>query len=107
MSSPDTILVGDVTYIREDLAKTAVKPNGNRCVVVADRGWIFAGDLTEENGRIQLARAINVVRWSGVGFDGMIENPKSDKVVLKSVADVDLPAGAEVFRVPVSDSWGL
>jgi hypothetical protein len=26
---------------------------GTRAVVVVDRGWIFAGDVTRENGRIK------------------------------------------------------
>lgn len=81
---------------------------GNRAVVVVDRGWIFAGDVTEENGRITLSRVIHVFRWESIGFDGMIKDPKSGKVTLRSIpGQVDLPSGAEVFRVPVSQDWGL
>ena len=80
---------------------------GNRAVVVVDRGWIFAGDITEENGRIKLARALIIFRWSSIGFSKMIETPKSEKVDLRPCSDVDIPADAEIFRVPVSDDWGL
>jgi hypothetical protein len=83
------------------------KASGNRAVVVVDRGWIFAGDVTRENGRIRLARALHVFKWESVGFAGMIENPKKAKADLRPVADVDIPEGAEIFCVPVAAEWGL
>ena len=96
------IVIDGVTYIPE-----SSKPVGNRAVVVVDRGWIFAGDVVRENGRIKLSRAIHVVRWESIGFDGVIANPKSSKVVLKQITDVDIPEGAEIFCVPVSEDWGI
>lgn len=83
------------------------KATGTRAVVVVDRGWIFAGDVTRENGRIKLSRALHVLRWESVGFSGMINNPKKAKADLRPVADVDIPEGAEIFCVPVADQWGL
>ena len=81
---------------------------GSRAVVVVDRGWIFAGDVTRENGRIRLERAVWVFRWESIGFDGVIADPRSEQVTLKKMENpVDLPAHAEVFCVPVSDDWGL
>ncbi len=108
MSSKNTITIDGVEYVRADSVTNYEPPEGTRHVIVIDRGWIFAGDVTEENGRIILKRPVNVVRWSGVGFDGMLANPKSDKVALKPIANpVNLPAGSEVYRVPVADDWGL
>lgn len=79
----------------------------NRCVVVVDRGWIFAGDVTEENGRIRLSDAVWVFRWEECGFDGVLANPKNSKVTLKKMNHVvDIPRESEVFRVPVSEDWG-
>ena len=83
------------------------KTNGNRAVVVVDRGWIFAGDVTRKDGRIRLSRALHVFKWESVGFAGMIDNPKKAKADLRPVADVDLPEGAEIFCVPVAAEWGL
>jgi hypothetical protein len=83
------------------------RSTGTRAVVVVDRGWIFAGDVTRENGRIKLSRALHVFKWESVGFAGMIENPKKAKADLRPVADVDMPDGAEIFCVPVADGWGL
>lgn len=100
---PDTLMIDNVKYVRED--SVAVKPNGNRAVIVVDRGWIFAGDVTRENGRIKLSRALHVFKWESVGFAGMLENTK--KADLRKITDVDIPEDAEIFCVPVHESWGL
>lgn len=80
---------------------------GTRAVVVVDRGWVFAGDVTRENGRIKLRNALHVFKWESVGFAGMIADTKKAKADLRPIADVDIPEGAEVFCVPVADGWGL
>lgn len=111
-SKPKTIKIDEVEYVRADAVAKPV-PNGTRVVLVVDQGWIFAGDVvptagTPSCGRIRLSRAVNVVNWSNVGFDGMLKDPKSKSIVIKSLEhDVDVPAGAELFRIPVSDNWGL
>jgi len=102
----EKISINGVNYVKE--GSQTFLPSGPRNVVVADRGWIFAGDLTEKDGRIYLDNAILVQSWSEIGFDGMLENPKSSKVRLKKLKyRVDLPADAELFRVPVDANWGL
>ncbi len=80
---------------------------GTRAVVVVDRGWIFAGDVTRKDGRIHISNVLHVFRWESLGFAGMIETPKKAKADLRPIADVDIPAGAEVFSVAVADGWGL
>jgi hypothetical protein len=93
------MIIDGVKYVPE-------KSAGKRAVVVVDRGWIFAGDVTETDGRIKLTRALWVFRWETIGFDGVIANPK--KAILKVMTtDVDLPAESEIFRCPVGDDWGL
>ena len=99
----NSIEINGVEYVRADTQQV-----GTRAVVVVDRGWIFAGNVTRENGRIRLDRAVWVFRWESVGFDGMIANPESSQVSIRSMPNgVDLPEGAEIFCVPVDDSWGL
>ncbi len=82
------------------------KSTGTRAVVVVDRGWIFAGDVTRKDGRIYLSNALHVFKWVSVGFAGMIADPSGAKVDLRKITDVDIPEGAEVFCVPVPDGWG-
>lgn len=100
---PETIKIDEVEYVRKDSVSAPIK--GNRAVIVVDRGWIFAGDVTRVNGRIKLSRALHVFKWEGVGFAGMLENTK--KADLRKIADVDIPKDAEIFCVPVHESWGL
>ncbi len=100
------IEINGVKYIKADAVQQPIV--GSRAVIVVDRGWIFAGDVTRENGRIKLSRAVWVFRWESIGFDGVIANPKSTKVTIKPMPNsVDIPEGAEIFCVPVSDDWGL
>lgn len=102
----DTVEINGTQYVRADQVKTS-QPNGDRAVVVIDRGWIFAGDVTEEGGRILLARAVHVFKWRTGGFTLCVSDPKAAGADLRPCSDVDLPAGAEIFRVPVHDQWGL
>jgi hypothetical protein len=100
----ETITINGVDYVRADQAA----PNGNRAVVVIDRGWIYAGDVTEQNGRIRLDRAVWVFRWESIGFAAVVADPDSDKVdIRKMSAPIDIPASAELYRIPVADDWGL
>jgi hypothetical protein len=78
---------------------------GSRAVIVVDRGWIFAGDVTRSNGRIYLSNAVWVFKWSNVGFAKVIEDTKNADI--RKISDVDIPEGAEIFCVPVPDGWGL
>lgn len=96
----DIVIINGVEYT------PVAHQSGTRAVVVVDRGWIFAGYVTRENGRIRLANALHVFKWEAVGFAGMIADPKKAKADLRPIADVDIPAGAEVFCVPVPDGWG-
>jgi len=85
-----------------------VRATGTRAVVVVDRGWIFAGDVTREGNRIFLDNAAWVFRWESIGFDGVIANPKDKNVTLRKMKNrVEIPAQSEIFSVPVSDDWGV
>lgn len=94
----DSITVDGIEYTR-------IQPRGNRAVVVVDRGWIFAGDVTRKDGRIYLSRAVWVFRWESVGFAKVIEDPS--KADIRPISDVDIPDGAEIFTIPVAERWGL
>ena len=101
------LTLNGVDYVRAD-GITAPMPSGNRAVVVVDRGWIFAGDVTEKDGRVYLDRAVWVFRWESVGFAAVVADPKKSKADIRPLASrVDIPSGAEIFRLPVADNWGL
>ena len=106
MSTPKTISIDSIEYIRADSVPASM-PTRNRHVVVIDRGWIYAGDLTEENGRIYLARPVWVFKWQSCGFAAVLEDPSKADIRPVNVPRIDLPAGAEIYRVPVPDTWGV
>lgn len=97
----DIITFNDVEYT---LTK---RITGTRAVVVLDRGWIFAGDVTRKDGRIYMTRAVNLFRWESVGFPAVVADPVRSKADIRPIADLDVPAGSEVFSIPVADDWGL
>lgn len=101
-ASANTISINGVEY-----APVNAQPKGPRAVVVVDRGWIFAGDVTRKDGRILISRALHVFKWESVGFAGMVDNPKKAEADLRRMADVDIPEGSEIFCVPVPDDWGV
>lgn len=92
--------INGVKYVREDS-----KPTSGRAVVVVDRGWIFAGDIRRENGRIYISKAVWVFRWESCGFSKVIENPSNADI--RPIADIDLPEASEIFCIPVGSEWGL
>ena len=51
------IEVNGVAYVRKDGASAGPHIPGKRAVVFVDRGWAFAGDVEEKDGRILLSRA--------------------------------------------------
>lgn len=104
------ITIDGVEYVRADsITQTAfLKVPGARAILILDRGWVVAGDVTTKDGRLHVSRAVHARSWSSIGFDGMIANPKGGNVVIRPIPNgFDVPADAELFRVPVADDWGL
>ncbi len=98
----DRVVINGVEYER-----VGNKPEGARAVVVVDRGWIFAGDVTRKDGRIYLSRAVWLFCWESVGFAAVIADPKKAKADIREIDDVEIPAGSEIFSIPVPANWGL
>lgn len=99
----EKITLDGVSYVREDTVQKL--PVGNRKVVVIDKGWIFAGDVTYYEDRILITNAVWVFKWISIGFSGLLANP--EKGDLRKVAyPIDLPKHSEVYSVPVPSTWG-
>ncbi len=106
MAVPETIMVGDVKYVREDSIKTqAVKTDGMEYVIVRsyDSG-VFAGFLKEKDRANAVAVLINarrLWRWSGaaslsqLSIDGV--SAPNDCKFPESVAEVELYRVCEIL----------
>lgn len=109
----DKVTINGITYVQEGKQAPTPAIPGKRAVVIIDRGWIVAGDATDQNGRVLLTRAVHVFSWASIGFVAMLAEGAKPRSSRKNVdlrpmeLPVDVPAGAEVFRVPVSDDWGM
>ena len=95
----DTITVNGETY--------QMVNKGNRAVIVVDRGWIFAGDVSiTPQGAIRLDNALHVFKWESCGFPAMVADPKKTKADLRPISAVEIPVSSEIFRIPVANDWG-
>jgi len=94
----NTIDIDGETFTRE--------LKGKRAVIVITGGWIYAGDVSEKDGRIRLTNAVWVFKWSEIGFTGVLANP--EKADIRPMEHcIDLPKASEIYRVPVKDGWGF
>ncbi len=87
---------------------TTKAPPSGRAVVVVDRGWIFAGDLSlTPDGYVKISNAVHVFGWSEIGFARVLTEWQSKKVDIRPLSEpVEVPSDAIVFRVPVPTDWG-
>ena len=105
MKPINEMTINEMTAEIEDGRSCRVR--GSRYILVIDRGWIFAGDLTEQGDYVRLDRAVHVFGWSGIGFAEMVAaGATSDKVDIRPCAPVEVPKGSVIFRVPVGERWG-
>lgn len=80
---PETMMIDDVKYVREDSIQ-AVRDIGPKRIVVADRGWIFVGDCEDHaDGSVTIRNTKNIRRWgttNGLGelVNGPTANTKAD-----------------------------
>jgi hypothetical protein len=108
-ASLETIVINGVTYAPVGSGYNTL-PKGNRQVCVVDRGWIVAGDVStdEVTKELIVSNALHVFRWESIGFDGVLKDPKSSKVTLKTLPyPVKVPQCSVIFTVPVPENWGL
>ncbi|MCP4570350.1 MAG: hypothetical protein GY841_22440 [FCB group bacterium] len=87
-------------------AATANCTTGDRHLVVLDRGWVFAGNLSQdEHGVFTINNCKNVRKWSSGGFGGLALSAKNSGAVLDDCAPVKFEASARIFVSPISESW--
>ena len=79
---------------------------GDRHLVVLDRGWIFVGDLSQdEHGVFTINNCKNVRKWLNGGFGGLAKSATASGAVLDDCAPVRFEKSARIFVVPVSGGW--
>lgn len=85
MSKPETITIDDIKYVRADYVPSQTQPMTNKRIIVAERGWIFAGDCEDHSdGFVTIHNASNIRVWGttkGLGElnKGPLSGTKHDK----------------------------
>ena len=83
MSKPESLMVDDVKYIRED----SVTPNKNLSkdvrIVILQRGWVTVGRFSKDGQDCMLENASVIRIWgTSKGIGELITGPISGKTVL-------------------------
>ena len=86
---------------------TANCQEGDRHIVVIDRGWIFAGDLSQDKatGVFTLFNAVNVRKWQNGGFGMLTQSASKAGATLDPCEPIKFNSSAVVFTVPISAGW--
>lgn len=88
------------------LIKTVGGLEGDRHIVVLDRGWIFVGNLSKrEDGTYVLVNAKNVRKWQRGGFGALSKGAKLSEATLDDAAPIIFTDKALLFTVPVAEDW--
>ena len=85
MNNMNSVTVNGVEY----LPKSEVKEIGEVRIVVADRGWVFVGNCTDEaNGDVTIRNCRNIRQWGTTRGLGELVNGPTAKTVLDDYGTV-------------------
>ena len=103
MSTPKTITIDGVDFVRADSIQP--KPDGDRHIVILDRGFIFEGVLSEDDGVYTLTDCANIRRWERGGTGGMLKSAGKSGASLDDSADIKWSKGSEHFMAATPIGW--
>lgn len=85
MSKPETMMIDDVKYVREDSVKNTPQPEGDYVIVRCRNAGVHAGYLkSRKDGVVQLENSRRLWRWwskftlSGLAMCGVLESKISE-----------------------------
>lgn len=78
----------------------------NKEIIVAHRGWVFVGDVTEDLENIVISNALNIRRWGTTKGLGQlaIDGPQPNTVI-DSYGTVKIHKLSVVCRIKVTAIW--
>ena len=105
MSKPETMMIDEVLYVRAD---TQAKCDGDIKIVVADRGFVYVGNVEMTADFVILRNAKNIRIWGTTkGLGELVPGPTS-KTQLDKVGTVRIPNRAVISIIDVEQSkWKL
>ena len=98
----DRITIDGIEYVRADLMP-ASKPLGPVQIVVADRGWIFVGNVEEHPDKtVTISNCRNIRRWGTTKGLGELENGPLPSTVADPYPDVRC---TPILQIAVVRGW--
>jgi hypothetical protein len=103
-SSPiETLVINGVDYIRADSVPAAPVPMGPVRIVVADKGFVFVGNVEEHpDGTVTLTNAQNIRRWGTTRGLGELVNGPTKATVSDPYGTVTL---RPIIQIAVVKGW--
>jgi len=96
MGTPKTMMIDDTMYIRAD-SVTKQLEIGEKRIIVADRGWVFVGDCSDnDNGTVTIRNAKTIRRWGTTKGLGELANGPLPKTILDECGTVKTTPMAEI-----------
>jgi len=112
MSTPNTISIDNIEYVRKDSITTPAGPPTPHRIVVADRGWVFVGPTEQhEEGSLTISSAKCIRIWGtdeakpGLGY--LAEHGPTSKTKLDASGTVRIPVHAVVLTYDTEASLWL
>ena len=83
MGSPNTLMVDDVKYVREDSIPQAKNLSKDVRIVILQRGWVMVGRFSKDGQDCQLQNASVIRIWgTSKGLGQLLSGPISGKTEL-------------------------
>lgn len=80
------------------------RPQGDRYIVVLDRGWIFAGNVEPcDDGTYLITNAYNVRKWETGGYGALSISASGANAKLDKCAPIKFKEA--IFMTPISEDW--
>ena len=98
MSTPTTIKIDDVEYVRAD---AQVKPDADCKIVVLDRGFVYVGSVKWAGDFLIISDAKNIRIWGTTKGLGELVSGPLPKTVLDKVGTVRVPLHALIHIIDV------
>ena len=105
MSKPESLMIDEVLYVR---ANSQAKCDGDIKIIVADRGFVYVGQVEQSADFVTLKNAKNIRVWgTSKGLGELVSGP-TGKTVLDRVGTVRVPMRAVIAIIDVEQSkWKL
>lgn len=99
---PETMMIDDVKYVREDSIRKSVEI-GEKRIIVADRGWVFVGDCEDhDDGSVTIRNAKNIRRWGTTNGLAELANGPTSKTVVDAGGTVRC---TPIIAISVVSGW--